>query len=181
MILVYSAMSLDGFLAGPNDELDWLPAPDPSVAPEGDAVGFVDILARTGAMVMGRRTYDVVRGFGGEWPYGDLPIRVATRRPLDADSPPQVRAVSGDLAEICAAAQAEAGARDVYLDGGSVITQALDADLVDTLILTLVPIFLGQGIAVYQGAQRRRFAITGSGRYGGMLQILMGRAPASGG
>lgn len=175
MIFVYSAMSLDGYLAGENDELDWLGPPDPAVQPEGDALAFADIMARTGAMVMGRRTYDVVRGFGA-WPYGDVPVFVATGRPLDADPPPSVRAISGDISAICDAAQAAAGAGDVYLDGGGIITQALDAGRVDALILTVVPIFLGKGIAVYQGAARHRWRIEGSGRYGAMIQLRLGRA-----
>lgn len=168
-------MSLDGFLAGENDELDWLGDPDPTATADDDALEFKDILTRSGAMVMGRRTYDVVRGFGA-WPYGDLPVLVATSRPLDEGSPSSVQAIRGSIDQICTQAQVIAGEQDVYLDGGGIITQALDADVVDELILTIVPVFLGQGIAVYQGTARQRFAIAGSGRYGAMMQLILRRA-----
>ena len=76
-VRVFIAASLDGFIAGPNDELDWLHHP------EGGEDTFTPFFRQIGAMLMGRRTYDVIRDFEGEWPYGDTPILVATTRPLD--------------------------------------------------------------------------------------------------
>ena len=76
---VFIATSLDGFIAGPNDELDWL-------APSGDADDtFTPFMERVGAVLMGRRTWDVVIGFDGPWPYGTTPILVATSKRLETE------------------------------------------------------------------------------------------------
>ena len=156
-VRAYLAQSLDGFVAGPGDDLSWLPQPA-----EGDAVpaspdaglGFSDFLSEVGALLMGRRTFDVVQGFGGPWPYGALPVLVATHRPLPP-APPQVRPVAGPISDLVDAARAAAGDRDVYLDGPHLIRQALDAGLVDELILTVVPILLGAGVPLFSGIARR--------------------------
>ena len=80
-VRVFIACSLNGFIAGPNDELDWLEGPD---AAEDT---FTPFFKGIGAMLMGRRTYDVVSSFEGDWPYGDTPIIVATNRPLQMAKP----------------------------------------------------------------------------------------------
>ncbi|MBK8266498.1 MAG: dihydrofolate reductase family protein [Nannocystis sp.] len=100
---------------------------------------------------MGRRTFDVVAGFPGPWPFGDRPCFVATHRPLPAVSAP-VQAVSGDIGAMVAAAKAAAGGLDVYIDGGALIRQALSADLVDALTLTTVPVVLGLWKAICSSA-----------------------------
>src|SRR6187455_2183289 len=88
----YLATSLDGLIAGPNDEVSWLEEPRASGLPlataewgqhEADGLEFDAFLAETGCIVMGRRTYDVVRAMGGAWPYGDTPMLIVTSRPLD--------------------------------------------------------------------------------------------------
>ena len=133
-VRVFIASSLDGFIAGPNDELDWLPS-----ANSGVEDTFTPFMAGIGALLMGRRTYEVARGFDGPWPYGDTPVLVTTKHPLEG-APPTVSAVNGELATVVTVAKAAAGERDVYVDGGTLIRSALDAHLVDEITLTLVPI-----------------------------------------
>ncbi|MCB9628181.1 MAG: dihydrofolate reductase [Sandaracinaceae bacterium] len=144
---VFMAMSLDGFIAGPNDELDWLQR-------EGAEDTFTPFMQGVGAMLMGRRTYDVVSGFDGDWPYGETPVLVATSRPLSA-ARGVVTAVSGSITDLVDEAKAAAGERDVYLDGGALIRSALDAGLVDELTLTLIPTVLGAGLPLWTGVARR--------------------------
>lgn len=171
-IRVFCATSLDGFLAGPDDDLSWLPP-----AAEGDDDdGFGAFLAGVGCLLMGRRTYDVVNGFDGPWPYGERPVLVATHRLLDA-ARSQVRAVSGDIHALVAEGRAVAGGRDVYLDGGEVIRQALDAGLVDTVTLTIVPVVLGSGAPLFAGAVTRRRFARGAVRalHHGMVQVELSR------
>lgn len=153
-VRVYMACSLDGFIAGPQDDLSFLepptPAPDLAPPPSG-ALEFDAFMAQVGAMLMGRRTYDVVTGMG-VWPYGDTPVLVATHRELSPPAKP-VRAVTGDIHSLISQAKKAAGDRDVYLDGGALIRQALDGGLVDELCLTWVPILLGKGIRLFDGLQ----------------------------
>lgn len=153
-VRVFLAQSLDGFIAGPNDDLSWLPAPDPAAAPDEDEGGFHAFLGEVGAILMGRRTFDVVTGFGGPWPYGELPMLVATHRALEADVP-TAHAVEGSIEAMVDLARAAAKEKDVYLDGGALVRQALDAGLVDELTLTIVPVALGAGVPLFAGVARR--------------------------
>ncbi|GJM22014.1 MAG: dihydrofolate reductase [Planctomycetota bacterium] len=149
---VYIACSLDGFIAGPDDDLSWLPEP-----PEGcdDDFGWGAFMAGIGCFLTGRRTFDVVMGMGVDWPHTEIDTLIATHRPL-ADAPPRVSTVSGTIQEIVHAAKQRAAPRDVYIDGGDLIRQALDAELIDELIVTVCPNILGSGRALFAGADHRR-------------------------
>ena len=185
-VRVYIACSFDGFMAGPDDDLSWLPGADGSAMSEADisavdhgdeavgAVGFEQFMADVGALLMGRRTYDVVAGFAGPWPYGDRPVLVATHRPL-TPSVPTVRSVGGDISALVASAKEAAGEKDVYIDGGALIRQALDADLIDEMIVTMVPILLGHGHALFAGVTKRLpLTFEGWHRFGeGMVQVCV--------
>jgi len=167
---VFIASSLGGFIAGPNDELDWLP--------QGPGVEdtFTPFFARVGAMLMGRRTYDVVCGFGDEWPYGDVPVLVATSRPLTSERP-SVRPVSGGISDLVKMAKEAAGERDVYIDGGALIRSALDAGLIDDLTVTILPVVLGAGVPLFAGTARRHpLELVGARELGGGLVELRYRS-----
>ena len=148
-VRVFIACSLDGFIAGANGDLSWLPAPDST----GEDYGYHAFLAETEAILMGRATYDVAARFDS-WPYGRTPVFVATSRSLDPVAP-TVRAVSGSASELLAAVRAETGG-SIYLDGGALIRSFLDADLIDTLTVTVVGVVLGTGVPLFAGAAQRR-------------------------
>jgi len=93
-VRVFIASSVDGFIAGPDDELDWLSGR------EGVEDTFTPFMEGVGAMLMGRRTYDVVAGFDAPWPYGATPVLVATSRAMEPKER-TVRAVHGYIL-ICA-------------------------------------------------------------------------------
>lgn len=150
---VFIASSLDGFIAGPDDELDWLEVAADDA--QGELVDtFTPFFAEVGAMLMGRRTFDVVSGFDVPWPYGETPVLVATNRSLDP-SVTTARPVGGDIGDLVAEARRVAGERDVYLDGGELIREALDAGLVDEITVTMIPIVLGAGRSLFAGVGNR--------------------------
>lgn len=165
-VRVFIATSLDGFIAGPNDELDWL------AGGEGVEDTFTPFFAQIGALLMGRRTYDVVAGFDVKWPYGDKPVLVATHRPLTS-ARKSVSPIAGTIEELLAKAQSAAGEADVYLDGGALIRQALEAGLVHEMTITLVPIVLGAGIRLFVGTTGRHSLELLSERSigGGMVEL----------
>lgn len=170
-VRVYMACSLDGFVAGPDDDLSWL-APPEGAPPPGptEALEFEPFMAQVGSMLMGRRTHDVVAAMG-HWPYGELPVLVATHRGVEAAAP-TVRAVSGTIEELVAQARAAAGDKDVYVDGADMIRQAIDAGLVDELVITFVPILLAGGVRLFDGlVQRRRVEFVAHHDLGGMMQL----------
>lgn len=173
-VRVYIATSLDGFIAGPDDELDWLPQPSPDATLPDGALGFDAFMKDVGAMLMGRATYDVVRRMSDAWFYGETPVLVATHRPLEG-APPGVRAVSGDIGALLDEALRVAAGRDVYVDGGATIRAALDAGRVDDVVVTVAPVVLGAGKSLFAGASRRcAMEVLSHRDYGGgMVQLHM--------
>src|SRR5206468_10744632 len=121
--------------------VSWLPSPN-----EDEAYGYRAFLAETAAILMGRATYDVAAGFA-DWPYGEMPVFVATSRPLEPATP-TVRAIKGTPAELLSTVREHTDG-SVYLDGGALIRSFLDEDLLDELTVTMVDIVLGSGIPLF--------------------------------
>ena len=172
---VFIACSLDGFIAGDDDDLGWLPQSEV----DAEASGYEAFMSEIGALLMGRRTYEVVCGFGLEVrPYGERPVLVATHRALEPAAG-SVRAASGTIHELVAEARRAAGELDVYLDGGELIRQALDAELIDELVVSIAPVILGGGRPLFAGASRRHALELVEQRDigGGMVQLRYRRVP----
>ena len=173
-VRVYLGCSLDGCLAGPEHDLSFLMEERPEAEEWGGGLSFEDFLGQVGALLMGRRTYQVLLDYDA-WHYGDRPVLVATHHPLPpAPQGGDARRVEGPIDALVAEAVAAAGGKDVYLDGGDIVRQGLDAGLVDEVCLTFLPLILGRGIRLWDGLQRRtdlRFEPpTTHGR--GMVQVI---------
>lgn len=134
---VFLAISLDGFIADSDGQLGWL-APFGSDSP--DDTGYTALMQRIDVLVMGRNTYETVLAFG-EWPYAGKRVVVLSHRPV-ADE--RVEPFSGPIEELLAQLS-EQGCRAVYLDGGAVARQALQAAMIDRMTLSWAPVLLGQG------------------------------------
>lgn len=153
-VRVYLGCSLDGCIAGPEHDISFLNEFEPDPDSPG-AFGFADFMAEVGALLMGRRTYQVPLDYDA-WHYGDTPVLVATHRELPpAPQGGTAWAVQGPIEELIAQAKEAAGDKDVYLDGGDLVRQGLDAGLVDELILTMLPVVLGNGIRLWDGLKSR--------------------------
>jgi dihydrofolate reductase len=139
---VFIGTSVDGFIARPDGGLDWLPAGG------GEEHGYEAFMASVDALVIGRKTYETVLGFES-WAYGPKPVFVLSTGRL-APAPPKavVERMSGDPAEIVTQL-ANRGIRHVYVDGGITIQRFLQAGLIQRLIITRVPVLLGQGIPLF--------------------------------
>jgi len=136
-ISVFIAHSVDGYIATDDDSLDWLFA----AAPDGEDYGFEAFLADIDVVAMGRATYDFIKDFP-ELPYGGRPVHVFTTQDL---GPRQGFEFHARTPQEAVTAWEEAGVRHVYVDGGMLISQFLEAGLVDDLTLTSVPLLLGSG------------------------------------
>ncbi|MCG8479578.1 MAG: dihydrofolate reductase family protein [Spirochaetales bacterium] len=147
---VFIATSMDGFIARPDGGLDWL---TDGTEEEGDAdqSGFTEFFASVDGLVMGRNTFETVLSFGA-WPYEDRRMVVMSRRPEAVAIPPELRdrveASSADPASILATLERE-DARRVYIDGGLTIQSFLAAGLIDDLIVTRIPVLIGDGIPLF--------------------------------
>lgn len=138
----YVASSLDGFIAEPEETLDWLLTRD--TGGEEGAPGYDEFIAATGALAMGSRTYEwVLAHEEGRWPY-DLPCWVFTSRELEPR--PGVTFTSDDVATVHRSMVEAAGGKNVWLvGGGELVGRFTDAGLLDEIILALVPVTLGAG------------------------------------
>lgn len=145
---VFVAASLDGFIAGPAGELDWLHRPEYAQL-DGEDFGFQRFLAGVDVLVMGRKTFEAVRDFD-PWPYAETPVVVLSSRELQV--PPQlagrVRREDAPPAELVARLAA-GGARHLYVDGGLTVQRFLAAGRVDELTVTWIPILLGGGVTLF--------------------------------
>lgn len=141
---VFVGTSIDGFIARPNGDLDWLPA-------DAEPHGYDEFIASVDAIVIGRKTYETVLSFG-EWPYGGRRVVVLSGHPLDLSVPrgrgATVEQMGGEPAAIVSRL-GESGVDHVYLDGGLTIQGFLRAGLVDRLIVTRVPVLIGEGVPLF--------------------------------
>lgn len=142
-VSVFVGTSVDGFIARPNGDLDFLPAGG------GEPHGYDEFMATVDALVIGRKTFDTVRAFP-EWPYGDKRVVVLSSRPLDLSGVPGgvVEQMAGSPAEIVSKLAAS-GAHHLYVDGGITIQGFLRAGLVERLVITRVPVLIGDGISLF--------------------------------
>ena len=143
------ATSLDGYIAGPKGEADWI-VMDPDV-------DFGSIFNEFDTLVMGRRTFTAMGDTGdGEFggPFRGMKIVVVSRT-LDKQRYPKATIVSENLKDAIAAMKQEPG-KDIWLFGGGHLFQSLlDLDLVDTVEVAVIPVLLGQGIPLLPGAAKR--------------------------
>lgn len=143
-VSVYIAISLDGFIARPNGDLDWLPAGQEG----GEDFGYADFMSTIDHIVMGRNTYEKVLTFGG-WHYIKKVI-VLTNRDLTLPSglSGKVEALHLSPRELIHEMESR-GAKHIYLDGGVTIQHFLREGLVDEMTITTIPILIGEGLPLF--------------------------------
>jgi len=147
-VVVNRAMSLDGFIAGPGHSMDWgggrqladFAAPD----------DFAEVAAATGAMLIGRRTWEVGERMEAEQPGStdypfSGPMFVLTHRPPESPEP-GVTYLTGDIGEAVATALDAAGGKNLEILGAGVAGQCLPRGLVDEILVYVLPVLLGDGI-----------------------------------
>jgi len=139
---VFIGTSVDGFIARANDDLDFLPPGG------GEPHGYNEFIASVDAIVIGRKTFEKVLTFG-DWPYGNKRVVVLSSRPIHLSV---VRGVveqmAGQPAEIVAQLAAR-GIHNLYIDGGVTIQRFLRAGAIHRLIITRVPVLIGEGVPLF--------------------------------
>jgi dihydrofolate reductase len=147
-VSVFIGTSVDGFIARTNGDLDFLPEGG------GEPHGYNEFFASVDALVIGRKTFEKVLTFEA-WPYGDKRVVVLSSRPVDlsAAAGGVVEQMAGTPAEIVSRLAAS-GAHHLYVDGGITIQGFLRAGLVHRLIITRVPVLIGDGVPLFSTLPR---------------------------
>ena len=144
--IVFIGRSLDGFISGKNGELDWL---DSIPVPEGVDMGFASLMQEIDAIVMGKTTFEVVCGFGGEWPYQkEVFVLSNSLKVVPEELKGKVSLMKGSPHEILSMIHKK-GYFKLYIDGGRTIQDFLREDLIDELRITTIPILLGGGFPLF--------------------------------
>lgn len=143
----YVATSLDGFIADQDGSVDWLAPYDARL------YGYDTFLSQVGALVMGRRTFELISAFGEEWPYKGKPVFVLTSHPLGR-VPHGVSPIASGIWEALEQAR-RSTSKDIWIVGGAVTMQtALEERAVDQVELFLVPVLLGRGLTLLNDLRR---------------------------
>jgi dihydrofolate reductase len=148
---VYIATSLDGFIAASDGKLDWL---EEIPNPEKNDFGYSEFMRGIDAIVMGRKTFEKVLTFG-VWPY-DKPVYVPSKSKLTIpkEVEDKVEIITGNPKKLVDQLKAK-GYQNLYIDGGITIQGFLNEDLIDEMIITRVPVLLGNGIPLFNNLTQR--------------------------
>lgn len=145
---VYIAASVDGFIARPDGDVDWLDNPAYEAA-EAEDYGYGAFMATVDALVMGRSSFEKVLSFDS-WPYGDVPVVVlSSGKPALPEALEDKVIREGGAPEGIVSRLAKRGFRHLYVDGGVTIQRFLQAGLIDEMIVTQIPILLGDGLPLF--------------------------------
>lgn len=126
----------------PDGALDFLPADG------GEPHGYNEFFASIDALVIGRKTFETVLAFP-KWPYGEKSLVVLSSQPLDLSrAPHSVKQMQGSPSEIISKLEVQ-GIRHIYVDGGITIQRFLREGKIQRLVITRVPVLIGQGIPLF--------------------------------
>lgn len=143
-VILFIATSLDGIIAQPNDDLSFLSM----VEQPGEDYGYNAFVETIDTVIMGRKTYDKVLSMGMGFPHANKTTYIITRTPRPSEG--SVHFYTGSLPALVHMLQSKPG-KNIYCDGGAEIAHALlQGQLIDELIISVVPILLGEGIHLFR-------------------------------
>lgn len=160
-------MSLDGFIAGENDDLTFL---DPMHL-DGEDYGYAEFNKTIDTMIWGRRTYDKILKLGAEYLPKDKRCIVVSKSKSGSEN--GVEFYSGDIKELITSLKSEEG-KNIYCDGGAVLVNSLlKENLIDRFIISVIPCFVGKGIRLFDDERSYQALklISSKGYNSGLVQL----------
>ncbi|POY36198.1 dihydrofolate reductase [Solitalea longa] len=145
-VVLFTATSLDGFIAKPDGNLDWL---NSFPNPENGDYGYEELLANIQTIIMGRKTYDEVMGFGIEWPYVGYTTYVVTNNVNFKTNSPDTFIFTGNIKDLVVEISTKSD-KDIWLVGGGQLTTSfINSGLIDRMALSIIPKLIGEGIPLF--------------------------------
>jgi dihydrofolate reductase len=166
-VILYIAMSLDGYIARENSDISWLSF----VEKTGEDYGYSNFIDTIDTVIMGRKTYEKVMSFGIEFPHKDKKCYVISRTKEGLDE--NVEYYSYSLENLITRLKDTEG-KNIFVDGGAeVVNELLKIDRIDELIISIIPIFLGSGIRLFKdGRPEQRLKLIESKSFStGLIQL----------
>lgn len=143
-VVLYIAASLDGYIAKPNDDLNFLSL----VADEGQDYGYSEFIGTIDTVILGRKTYEWVLTRVPEFPHASKETYVVTRTPREKAG--KVTFYTGSLKELVAGLKAKQG-KNIFIDGGAeVVNTLLNDNLIDEYYISIIPVLLGEGVKLFK-------------------------------
>jgi dihydrofolate reductase len=143
-LVLYIAMSLDGYIAKPSGDIGFLSM----VEQEGQDYGYNDFVDTVDTVIIGRKTYDKVIAMGFEYPHSDKDVYILTRTPKPAVG--NFKFYTDDIVQLVSRLKSQFG-KNIYCDGGAeVANELMKNNLVDEFVISIIPILLGEGIRLFK-------------------------------
>jgi len=137
-------MSLDGYIAKPNDDLSFLSI----VEKEGEDYGYADFVSTVDTVILGRKTYDWIMKQVGEFPHADKKTYIITRKARPTIG--KIVFYTGDLTNLVRKLKSENG-KNIFCDGGAeLVNELLKNDLLDAIIISVIPVLVGNGTRLFK-------------------------------
>lgn len=167
---VFIATSMDGYIAKKDGDITWLTTfSAPTAADEDKDCGFSQFFSSVDVLVMGKNSYEAVVKFD-PWPYQGKRVVVLSSSLTSVCK--QAELFSGNATNLVEKLHAE-GAKHIYVDGGVTISNFLNADLIDEMIISLIPVVLGSGIPLFSNIKSEKWcrSISSHAYSNGLIQI----------
>ena len=146
-VILYIAMSLDGYIAKPDGDLGFLSM----VEQEGEDYGYTDFIKTVDTVIVGRKTYDKVLSMGYELPYGAKAVYVITRSLKPSIG--QVEYYMGNLKDLIHNLKSGVG-KHIFVDGGAeIVNELLNDNLIDEFYISVIPVLLGEGLSLFKSGR----------------------------
>lgn len=146
-VILYIAMSLDGYIANDNNDISFLSVVD---SPPED-YGYSDFIKTVDTVIIGRKTYEKVLTFGVDFPHRDRKCYVLSRSKKGRDE--NVEFYNGDIGELIANIRKASGL-NIFIDGGAeLVFELMKQNLIDKFIVSVIPTFIGGGISLFKSGR----------------------------
>jgi dihydrofolate reductase len=166
-VILYIAMSLDGYIAKPNDDMSFLSI----VEQEGEDYGYAKFISSIDTVIMGRKTYSWIMSQIRNFPHADKDSYIITRTPRPAIE--NTKFYTGNIRQLIIDLKKVSG-ENIFIDGGAeIVNELLKDHLIDEFIISIIPILLGEGIRLFKtGRPLQNLKLVSSKQYDkGLVQL----------